>query len=368
MNTAFRVPPNGFFLPDPWSIGVEPYPAGRFEDFYHYVRRNVQEHSRDKMVMSKSEHLAFLTFMMRNGLSWDTLKATLAQLWRERGGHFRWQRAMILDRMQWDIFAHLWKRERPDFSTFFINSTAHFQHMYWRNMDPGPFRIQPTESEQAEYRNAVLAGYQNMDALVGRCLEMAGPETTVILATALSQQPCLKYEEKSGKVGYRAIEPDDLFAFAGIDTDYRYAPVMSEQFHLYFKDESGAVEAKRLLLGLMVEGQPLMYVKQDGHEVMAGCVISEKMRPEAAVRSLGGATRTFGQLFYQAGGLKSGMHHPDGILWIRDQTREPNTSPRRVSLCHVAPTLLAHFGLPRQEFMTLGPLPGYEEELKESTV
>ena len=67
MNAAFRKPPNGFFLPDPWSVGAVPYPAREFDTFFDYVRRNVQEHSREKNVISKSDHLNFLGYMVKNG-------------------------------------------------------------------------------------------------------------------------------------------------------------------------------------------------------------------------------------------------------------------------------------------------------------
>jgi len=362
MNASFRTPPHGFFLPDPWSVGVEPYPKGEFEDYFDYVCRNVQEHSRDKMVMSKSDHAKFLAFMLRHGFSATTVKAIIKQLSTERGGKFRWKRAVLLDQMQWDVFVHYWKKERPDFSTFFINSTAHFQHMYWRNMDPSPFKIQPSAEEQAEYRDAILFGYESMDKIIGQCLDKLGPDTVVVLATALSQQPCLTYEDKSGKILYRANEPDEFFAFAGIKSQYRYAPVMSEQFHLYFKEETDAAEGEQLLRAMKVGDRDLMYVKRDGQEVFAGCTIFQQTDRQAVVTAANGETRHFGQIFYQASGLKSGMHHPDGILWIRDRAKQPTAMEavkERVSLRQVAPTVLAHFGLEKPDFMNLEALPGY---------
>lgn len=124
MNAGLSKPLNGHFLPDPWSIGVEPFPKEEFHDFFDYIRRNVQEHSRDKMPVSKADHLRFLKFMLGNGLSLKTIQATLKQLLSENGGKFRWKRATILDRLQWDVFSHYWKSKRPDFATYFINSTA----------------------------------------------------------------------------------------------------------------------------------------------------------------------------------------------------------------------------------------------------
>jgi len=225
-------------------------------------------------------------------------------------------------------------------------------------MDPSPFKIQPSVEEQAEYKDAVQFGYQSMDKIVGECLDKMGPDTVVVLASALSQQPCLVYEEKSGKTFYRAIEPDEFFAFAGIKSQYRYAPVMSEQFHLYFKEESGAEEGERLLRALKVGDRDLMFVKREGQEVFGGCTIFEQQDRQALVTAANGDTKHFGQILYQVSGLKSGMHHPDGILWIRDTSKKPTPS-QRVSLRQIAPTLLAHFGLEKPDFMTMDALPGY---------
>ena len=115
----------------------------------------------------------------------------------------RWKRAVILDRLQFDLFRWHWKRARPDFSTLFLNSTAHYQHLYWRNMEPEHFKIKPEPGEQAVYEEAILYGYEQMDRLCGQLMDLAGDDTTLVLLTALSQQPSLKYEDIGGKNIYR---------------------------------------------------------------------------------------------------------------------------------------------------------------------
>ena len=79
-----------------------------------------------------------------------------------RGKGF-WRRATLLDRLQWDVFRARYRRTQPHLATMFLNSTAHFQHMYWRNMAPEQFKIRPDKSEQAEYDSAILYGYRQMD-------------------------------------------------------------------------------------------------------------------------------------------------------------------------------------------------------------
>jgi len=116
-----------------------------------------------------------------------------------------------------------------------------------------------------------------------------------------------------------------------------------------------------LLRAMRLGERDLMFVRREGQEVFAGCAIFQQTDRQAVVTAASGDTRHFGQIFYQASGLKSGMHHPDGILWIRDSTKAPAAS-RRVSLRQVAPTIMAHFGLEKPDFMNLDALPGYAQK------
>jgi hypothetical protein len=57
------------------------------------------------------------------------------------------------------------------------------------------FTLKPRAEEQGKLANAILFGYQTMDRLVDE-------DGTIIFCTALSQQPCVMYEEQGGKVPY----------------------------------------------------------------------------------------------------------------------------------------------------------------------
>ena len=45
-----------------------------------------------------------------------------SQLAEERSGTARWKRAVLLDKLQFDVFAWYYRKIRPDFATFFLNS------------------------------------------------------------------------------------------------------------------------------------------------------------------------------------------------------------------------------------------------------
>lgn len=54
----------------------------------------------------------------------------------------------------------------------------------------------------------------------------------------------------------------------------------------------------------------------------------------------------FYELFYRTEGLKSGMRHPDGLLWIHFPSEE-----HRVPLVDVAPSLLGLYSVPAACYM-----------------
>ncbi|MFZ4406903.1 MAG: alkaline phosphatase family protein [Paracraurococcus sp.] len=350
---------NGLLVPDPWSTGAKPYPAGFFDAYAHFVRSYVQEYSRDDVPLSKADYLRFVLFMVSNGLSTRTVTETLQQLATERGGNRRWRRAAILDRLQWDMFRAQYKKLQPRFATLFLNSTAHLQHYYWRNMEPEAFTIQPTAQEQADFADAVPFGYRKMDDIVGECLRLAGPETTIVLSTALSQKPLLRYETAGGKQIFRPHDAIALARFAGIEGDVEYAPVMAEQFHLYFKDEAAAAVAERKLQALRGDdGAPTMEARREGSSVFAGCGVIIPPADGAMVRSTeSNATARFADLFYKIEGMKSGSHHPDGILWIRQPGVPHQVVDRKISLRELAPTLLHLCGLPPSPVFALPAMP-----------
>ncbi len=338
----------GLFLPDPWTTSAEPHPRELFRPYYHFVRSYVQEYTRDKPPLTKADYLRFARFMATNGLAPKTVADTVRQLVAERGSGARWQRAAILDRIQWDVFRHHYRKLKPALATFFLNSTAHYQHYYWRNLDPHSFVLRPSGEEQARYADAVRFGYRKMDEIVRDCLDLAGPDATIVFCSALGQQPMSKYDAGSGKQHFKPTDPAAMLRFAGVEDPHTYAPVMAENFHLHFESEAAAEAAGRKLSALRMGGAPVLDVQRHGARLHAGCVVVVKPPANARVASAPETGREAGfyELFYEATGLKSGMHHPDGILWIRTPERVHLEVERKVSIREIAPTLLALCGVP----------------------
>jgi len=145
---------------------------------------------------------------------------------------------------------------------------------------------------------------------------------------------------------------DTLIDFAGVTSRYRVSPVMSEQFRVYCEDESDAADAAKRLLALRVDGRVALNVRQEGESVFVGCDTLWEL-PDDTMLTVADSDRQgpFFGMFYRITGLKSGMHHPHGMLWIRRPDKRHRIHEDRVPLTVIAPTILEMLGIPPPEFM-----------------
>jgi hypothetical protein len=362
MSTSYRPGFKGALIPDPWTTKLEPTPA-LFRPYLQFIQKSVLDSTNERAAISRRHAVEFVRFMIANGLSARTASVLVKQMFAEWRGRDRWKRAISLDRLQFDLFRHYWQRERPTFSTLFLNSTAHFQHLHWREMEPELFQVSPTAEEIETYRSAIPFGYQNMDALLSRVLRMADDRTTVVLATALSQQPCLTYEAQGGKGFFRPMDFGRLLAFADVSGYRSVAPVMAHEFQVEFGSEDAARSGDERLRRLRLDGRQALSVERRGNQVFAWCAITTAVDSSARLETAsdGGQRRSqnFFSIFYKVEGIKSGMHHPDGLLWIRRPTAEHRRFEQHVALDLVAPTLLAELGIPAPDTMRRAALPGF---------
>jgi hypothetical protein len=342
---------HGYVLPDPWNAKGSPHPAS-LRPFHAGVARMVQESSHAGGV-SKAQLVALGWFLVRHGLTvataWQTLRQLAGEV-RDRG--VRWRRGLVLDRIQYDVFRCLNRRHQVRFASLFCNSTAHFQHYHWRNLDPDAFAAPPPPTDHPSLRCAIPEGYRNMDRLVGRALRDY-PDTRIMLCTALSQQPW----KETTKCTFRPIRFQSFLDFARVPVAAaQVKPVMAEQFHVQCDTQETAAVAETRIRDLDVDGQPLMIVRRDGANLFTGCRFTDAaVLGRTVIRRDDGAARPFAELFHMIHTLRSGRHHADGAFWVR--TGRHRRVADKVPLTDVAPTLLAQFGVRPAASMRGKPLP-----------
>ncbi|MEZ4750331.1 MAG: hypothetical protein R3B54_06815 [Bdellovibrionota bacterium] len=341
---------NGYVVPDPWDEGGKAFPEF-LSPFVDFVSKQVQESSRSEGFELK-DLLQFGWFLARHGLSPDTAWSGIRQLAKEwKHSEQKWERAIVMEKICYDLFRYLNEKFHVDYATFFCNSTAHFQHYYWRHFEPERFALPPSAEESTFYSGAVLKGYQSLDKLVGRALSDY-PHSTIIFCTALSQKPWVDTK----KCLFRIRSVESFLSFAGVHPKpVRVRPVMAQQFYFDFETEAEAEAAKLALDSLTVNGEPACWFNQEGKSLFGGCSIEDAGVFEKEVLSgASGQRQKFSELFYQIHGMRSGRHDPLGALWIRRGSHRVHEG--KVALTRIAPTILAEFSLKRPSGMVGEPL------------
>lgn len=334
-----------FYVADPWTDEERSTPD-ELNAYSAFIAHNVREYTNEGAGLGVKDYARFLSFVLSHGLRVSTMARIAAQLVTEKvkDRRLHYRRAALLDRIQFDIFRHYFLKHRPALSTFFINSTAHLQHAYWRHMEPGRFADRPSDADVAVYGPAVQFGYRSMDRLVGAFIDLADRHgVMLVFMTALSQQPYLKYEGRGGQQFYRLTDLEGFLTRAGI----RYAsvdPVMTHQYVMRF-DDPADLEAARQRLARYRMGETEVFgatVRDD--ELCFGCQLFDTIAPDAQVTDGGGPGFRFFDQLYHIDAVKSAFHHPDGALWFR--TGRHVTPERRASILDVFPTTLELLGCP----------------------
>ncbi len=349
MNVAPFAQDGSVFVGDPWSENGDAFPP-ELNLYNRFVSQNVREYSNASARMSLSDYARFAGFMASHGLRPATVIKVIDQLARERFADklLSWQRVAILDAIQFDVFRHYWRKQTPDFATFFLNSTAHLQHSYWRHHEPAAFTVKPDAAEMAIYGDAVQFGYQQMDGLIGDFTALARKnDARLILAGALSQQPFLRHEESGGQHFYRLTKVEAFLANLGLKP-VAVDPTMTHQYLAKFENAAAAKAARKRLAQLALDdGRDLIgFPTKDAaaDSLYFGCQISTtlpagQMICDAATNQAIG----FFDHFYKIDAIKSGRHHPDGVLWI--ESGAPGVHTEKRAILDIYPTLADLLGI-----------------------
>lgn len=351
MNVRGFAEKGSVFVGDPWSENGDAYPP-ELETYNRFVSRNVREYSNAADRLGMKDYANFLSYMLGHGLRASTIARLAGQLITERTRERRlsYRRASLLDLLQFDVFRWYYKREQPSFATFFINSTAHLQHAYWRHHDPEAFEIKPSADELAVYGDAIRFGYEAMDRLVGDFFDLAEQSgARLVFMTALSQQPFLRAEAKGGQKFYRLHDVERFLRQWNIGYT-EVSPTMTNQYLVHFESAEQERRAHEQLSAFVLgDGERVFDIRDaEGHSLYFGCGLHGTVAKDAAVSDrLGGKEVRFGDMLYVIDAMKSGCHHPHGALWIAGGQGRRHSG--LVSILDVYPTILDLLGVAQPE-------------------
>lgn len=341
MNAASFNAPGSLFLPDPWCTTQPPHPA-ELSAYHRLVLSKVQENSNQVEPLGRKDYVEFLRFVAMHGLSTRSVLAVLQQLTAEGlGKGAGWKRAALLDKLQADIFAHYWKRLRPQFSTFFLNSTAHFQHAYLHFLELGE-SPGPVGNSDDPKRDAILFGFQQMDALLADFFALERHGVMLVLATGLGQQ----HNPNADRHYYRPRDMAALMQLLSIAPS-ALLPTMSDSYSAEFPDQDAANIARQRLEQVKLADRALFQFSPTTPRALYFNIGIRSLVPPDAVLRIPSNQQPhvpFYDLCYRIPHSKSGVHHPDSVLWFK--TGRHQVPAEKVSILDMFPTLLDYFGAP----------------------
>lgn len=307
-----------FLLPDPWSAGVQATDPD-YQGLHQFINHQVTEHTNPEAKPGVGDLAKFVTFLLAHGLKMSTISSAIKQLTQEKVGDkdLHWRRAILLDKLMWDVFESAYKKRRPDFATYFANSTAFIQHRYWRHMEPEAYEVKPSDAHMKSYGDAVEDSYREMDKIVGRAMKLVGENGRIIFSTALSQEANTRYEHIGGKFVHRPRNFEKLFEWLGAPAPNSFEPVMTHQAWATYDSAEEAEAADRAMNNIQSNGKSIMEWKREENRVFFCSGLISEVEPDFEVRhGETGETVLFDDLFMPIGQVNNSQHNRHGCFWM----------------------------------------------------
>jgi predicted AlkP superfamily phosphohydrolase/phosphomutase len=354
---------DGFYVPDTFSPDSRTWP----EDLSPIQKLNLT-YTRSVRLPSDQDSLRFKAQLalrlMKLGLGPALLAKIVAQLAAERlNARIRWKRVALQPLVNFGFFSRLYRKYRPNFATFHTNHVAHYQHTYWKAMEPDKFRPLETSKEEIDtYGPAIEYGYVTADELLGSVLNLIDSNTVLVVASSMGQKP-FQSALKGGKQIAQWRSLDALLDVLGVRATAHAVATMSDEFVIYAPEQAerdhilamlrasyiDLPEQKTFVCGT-IEGAVRVNLKT--HAVGAIKPTSKVHFPE----SPGAPALEYDDVIYNTGHLKSGCHDERGIIMFYGPGIPRGIELSACDNLMIAPTLMSLMGLPIPSEMHGSPL------------
>jgi len=353
-------PVPGFMVPGPFAPGPETYPKFA-EPVQALNRKYTQVHHKNTEADTLLAMAKQGVDLLRLGLRPETCAKIALQLATERlQPHMHWKRVTLQPLVNYDFFASLYEKLRPDFATWHSNHCAHFQHHYWRAWDDTGFTTPATPDERKKFGGAMEYGYRVLDDLLGQFAGLVDDDTVIVIVSALGQKPYSNELYPEGKVCVKFKDVRQVLDIVGAKGIADVVPVMEPQWNVKIPDANERTRVRDALLAVRRDNAPTpdaITVEEVGEILTVTPRGLAKLDGSARYTfpSDGGEPRSFAfdELFRSYGDThKEGMHDPTGMLLLHGPGIERGLFIEHTTGLDIAPTVLALMGIPVPEIMT----------------
>jgi len=221
-----------FFVPDPWTK-TPASGSWLVRKLSDAVQQTVNDNAQSKLSITSifSLLVGFLVFV--SPFKWFDYINLGLQI--KKSG----TKAIILDKLLGDIFIKLWKKNKPTFSSLFLNTGAHLQHHYLFNSKAYNGKFENPEwycPKGHDPLEKILIEYDN---ILGRLLKL---NTKIIIATGLHQKP-----HKHLTFYWRLKKHEAFIRKIGIQNYKEILPRMSRDMLINFDNDQDALQAEKIL-------------------------------------------------------------------------------------------------------------------------
>ncbi|WP_268123048.1 alkaline phosphatase family protein [Roseivirga pacifica] len=324
-NTDNRLKNAKFFVPDPWT---KTRAAG--DAFVKQVSAAVSQAVNDnaKGGLNKASIMALLkTYLKVVPVSKYNEYLSLVAGIKSKVG----TKAVILDKLLGDLFMSQWKKHKPDFSSLFLNTGAHFQHHYMFNSIAYNGEFENPEWYCPNNQDPLFEILNEYDKLLGRLLKTGA---RLLVATGLHQKP-----HKHLTYYWRLKEHDEFLRLAGISNYQEVIPRMSRDFLVNFDDTVKAkeVEEKLSLFKAIHDGENIFTIDNRGKSLFVELTYPKNIPDNFDIQG-DRIIENFGK-YVAFVAIKNGEH--DGVGYFID-TQE-NELPETFELARVFDHIISSF-------------------------
>jgi Type I phosphodiesterase / nucleotide pyrophosphatase len=343
----------GFYVPDTFSQDTSTYPAE-----LEPIQQLNLTYTRSVRLPSDQDSIGFKARLglqlMKLGLSPESILQVVKQLAVERFSEDkRWQRVALQPTVNFGFFRRLYRRYQPHFATFHSNHVAHYQHTYWKAMNPDVFQpIETTERERRIFGGAIEYGYRTADELLSQALALVDSNTVLVVASSMGQKPYLSKLD-GGKQIQQVRSYDKLLEILGVAGRARFVATMSDEFNIYTADAGLREELAQSLRNTYIDvpERPLFHIQLMEEAIRVNLRmygIKDVTKHSRIVFPLapGAPKFTYEDLVYNTGHLKSGCHDPRGMVIFYGAGIPKGKELESYNNLDFAPTFLNILGVP----------------------
>ena len=233
-----------FFFPDPWSFSEIAFPP-ELNDFLAFPRYYSKNYCDLNKVKVARELIKLIKFCLNPSIAMVLLPIIpklLKLLIKNRISEYLL--FLVFDLVNVTLFAHYYKKTKPNFALLFLNSLAHLQHHKWTIKDG--------------LSHEMRVAFSTFDDILGIIFKIIPIDQPFIVANAFTQ--FCSYDEN--EYLYRQKNPDKFLQKAGIVFSHM-EQAMTNDGHVFFDSNSQAKNAAEILQKATMNGKNVFHVELD---------------------------------------------------------------------------------------------------------